>query len=179
MIRGFRLAAATLALVAAGCSRYAPAPDFTLPAQRGASWSLAAQHGKTVALFFGFTHCEDTCPTTLAKLSKAIGNDRDAEVAFVTVDPQRDTPRAMNAYLARFDGAPIVGLTGTPQQIASVERAYHVWSQKIPGKRGRYDYDEAHIATVFFIDPNGRQRMLADQTDSVETLASDVKTTLQ
>jgi protein SCO1 len=175
MPRGLQVLAAALALFSAGCSHYPSAPDFTLTDHNGAPWTLSAQHGKTVALFFGFTHCPDTCPTTLAKLGKAIGNDRNAEIAFVTVDPQRDTPAVLAAYVKRFSPAPVVGLTGTQAQISSVERAYHVWSQKIPGKRGSYDYDEAHIATVFFIDGNGRQRAIADQADGVETLASDVR----
>lgn len=175
MPRGLPFVLALLALLVAGCSRYPAAPDFTLTDQHGASWSLSGQHGKTVALFFGFTHCPDTCPTTLAKLGKAIGSNPSAEIAFVTVDPQRDTPAVMNAYLKRFGGAPIVGLTGTAAQIAAVERSYHVWSQKIPGKRGADDYDEAHISTVFFIDAAGRQRSIADQTDSVAQLASNVR----
>lgn len=169
----------SLALLLTGCSRYPAAPDFTLTDQSGAPWSLSQQHGKAVALFFGFTHCEDTCPTTLAKLGKAAAGRPDAEIAFVTVDPQRDTPAVMRAYVKRFAGAPIVALTGTPQQIAAVERAYHVWSQKIPGRRGANDYDEAHIATVFFIDSHGGQRAIADQTDSVERLAADLRSALQ
>ena len=179
MLRFVRLFAVALALLGAGCSRYPAAPDFTLTDQHGAPWTLSAQHGKTVALYFGFTHCPDTCPLTLAKLAKAIGNGGNAEIVFVTVDPDRDTPQVMNAYLTRFASAPIVGLTGTPKQIADVERSYHVWSQKIPGKRGKYDYDEAHISIVTFIDRSGRQRSIADQDDSVATLASDVRSTMQ
>ncbi|HET9028740.1 MAG TPA: SCO family protein [Candidatus Aquilonibacter sp.] len=179
MRRAVLVVAALLALLEAGCSRYPAAADFTLTDNHGRPWALSAQHGKAVALFFGFTHCVDTCPTTLAKLGKAAGSDPNVVIAFVTVDPQRDTPAVLDAYLKRFAPAPIVGLTGTPAQIASVERAYHVWSQKIPGKRGSYDYDEAHIATVFFIDQRGGQRAIADQTDSVQTLASDMHTALQ
>ena len=160
-------------------TRHPAAPDFTLTDQHGASWTLSSQRGKAVALYFGFTHCPDTCPLTLGKLAKAIGNDSNAEIVFVTVDPERDTPQVMNAYLKRFSPAQIVGLTGTPKQIADVERAYHVWAQKIPGKRGKYDYDEAHISVVQFIDPNGRQRSIADQDDSVTTLASDMRSTMQ
>jgi protein SCO1/2 len=176
---GLGLFALAFALLGAGCSRYLAAPDFSLTDHNSATWSLSAQRGKTVALYFGFTHCPDTCPTTLAKLAKAIGNNSNAEIAFVTVDPERDTPDVLRNYVKRFEGAPIVGLTGTPQQIADVERAYHVWSQKIPGKRGSYDYDEAHISVVTFIDPSGRQRMIADQDDTVTTLASDVASTMQ
>ncbi len=177
----FAVAAVALALLAgAGCSQqYPKAPDFTLTDQHGAPWTLSAQRGKAVALYFGFTHCPDTCPTTVAKLAKAIGTSGNAEIAFVTVDPQRDTPPVLNAFVKRFPGAPIVGLTGTPAQIADVERAYHIWAQKIPGKHGDYDYDEAHISVVTFIDANGGRRMIADQDDSVTTLASDIRSALQ
>lgn len=174
-----RFLALMLALLCAGCSRYPAAPDFTLTDQSGAQWTLSQQHGKAVALYFGFTHCPDTCPLTLAKLAKAIGANNNAEIAFVTVDPERDTPAVLRNYVKRFEGAPIVGLTGSPKQIADVESAYHVWSQKIPGKRGKYDYDEAHISIVTFIDAGGRQRMIADQDDTVTTLASDIRSTMQ
>lgn len=179
-MRVLGFAALTLALLGgAGCSRYPVAPDFTLTDQHGAPWTLSAQHGKAVALYFGFTHCPDTCPTTVAKLAKAIDAAGNAEIAFVTVDPQRDTPAVLNAFVQRFSGAPIVGLTGTPKHIADVERAYHIWAQKIPGKRGAYDYDEAHISVVTFIDANGRERGIADQDDNVTTLASDLRSALQ
>ncbi len=176
---GLRLFAVTLVLLAAACSRYPAAPDFTLTDQNGASWTLSAQHGKAIAMYFGFTHCPDTCPTTLAKLSKVMAKEHNAEIVFVTVDPERDTPGVMNTYVKRFTGAPIVGLTGTRKQIDDVERKYHVWAQKIPGKHGNDDYDEAHISVVFFVDPSGHQRMIADQTDNDAALASDVQNTLQ
>lgn len=175
-MRVLGLMAVTLALLGgAGCSRYPAAPDFTLTDQHGAPWTLSAQHGKAVALYFGFTHCPDTCPATVSKLAKAIGNSGNAEIAFVTVDPQRDTPAVLNAFAQRFSGAPIVGLTGTSKQIADVERAYHIWAQKIPGKHGAYGYDEAHISVVTFIDANGREQTIADQDDNVTTLASDIR----
>lgn len=177
--RALPVLATTLALLITGCSRYPSAPDFTLTDQHGTAWSLSQQRGKAVALFFGFTHCEDTCPATLAKLGKAANGNPNTEIAFVTVDPARDTPAVMKAYLERFGGAAIAGLTGTPQQIAAVERAYHVWSQKVPGKRGRSDYDEAHIATVFFIDAQGHERAIADQADSVQQMAADMRSALQ
>lgn len=172
-----------LALLA-GCARGGPvASDFTLTDQHGAPWSLAAQHGKVVALFFGYTHCVDTCPATLAKLAKAIGEQgsasSDAEIAFVTVDPQRDTPAVLAKYVSRFSGAKIAGLTGTPAQIVDVERAYHVWAQHIPGRRGNDDYDEAHTAVVFVIDRNGRIASMHDNADTVTAIANDMRKVLE
>jgi protein SCO1 len=181
---------APLALVLAGalltgCAHPGvSAPDFTLTSDTGTPWTLSAQHGKAVALFFGFTHCTDTCPDTLAKLGASLraahASAADAEIAFVTIDPQRDTPAVMHAYIKRFPGAPIVGLTGTPAQIAAVEHDYHVWSQKIPAKHGGSDnYDEAHSAFTFLIDRNGNQRMIHSDDDSQRDFTADLATLLR
>lgn len=162
-----------------GCARGGtPAPDFTLTDQLGTPWSLDAQRGTAVALFFGYTHCSDTCPATLAKLARAIASQGDAgaraEIALVTVDPQRDTPAVLARYVRRFTGASIVGLTGTPAQIASVEQRYHVWAQKIPGRHGNDDYDDAHTAIVFVIDRNGYIAAMHDDADSLAQIAADI-----
>jgi protein SCO1/2 len=114
------------ALLAAGCAHAQskpPAPDFTLTSDRGMPWTLSSQHGRELALFFGYTHCTDTCPDTLAKLTAAMHASASArgEVVFVTIDPDRDTPSVMHSYIRRFSGARIVGLTGTPAQIDAVE----------------------------------------------------------
>ena len=168
-LRGF-VALACIACIA-GCGRASIAPDFTLRDDAARSWSLDAQRGKVVLLTFGFTHCADTCPATLGKLSKltrALGpRARDAEIAFVTVDPARDTPPVLHRFLARFEPglSRLVGLTGTPSEIAVVENAYHVWSQRLP--RGEY----AHTSVIFLIDPRGRIRALRDDSDSEASIA--------
>lgn len=175
-------ALAMLAPLLAGCAQGRSAPDFMLTDDNGQSWNLSAQHGKTVLLTFGFTHCVDTCPATLAKLARLSGafgsRAKDIEIAFVTVDPQRDTPSALHRYLTRFDTDRIVGLTGTLSQIETVENAYHVWAQKIPGKRGTGNYDEAHSAVIYFIDANGRIRSLHDDDDSSATLGNAMRAAL-
>jgi protein SCO1 len=168
----------------AGCARSGvSAPDFTLTSDNGTPWTLSAQRGKTVALFFGFTHCADTCPDTLAKLAASLraagANARDAEIAFVTIDPERDTPAVMHAYKRRFSGARIVGLTGTPAQIAAVENAYHVWSKKVPGKHGSIDYDEMHSAFTFLIDRDGNERMIHNDGDPQRDFVADLATLLK
>jgi protein SCO1/2 len=154
-----------------------PAPDFTLTDQHGAPWSLSQQRGKIVALFFGYTHCEDTCPATLAKIADAIAKSgaADAEIAFVTVDPERDTPPVMGAYVERFAGATIVGLTGTQAQIQSVEHAYHVWAQKIPGKTGGENYDDAHSSFTYLIGRDGKEAALHQDDDSPAAFAADLR----
>lgn len=169
-----RLLAISLALAFAGCARGNPAADFTLQTDESAPWSLSAQHGKAVVMTFGYTHCADTCPLTLAKLAKAKaalgGRAAGVEIAFVTVDPHRDTPAVLHAFLQKLGGG-FVGLTGTPQQIDGVEQAYHVWAQRVPGRRGGDDYDDAHASAIFFIDTRGNVSSLHDDSDSVEELS--------
>src|SRR5579872_4126210 len=109
--------AAGAALLLWSCSHTDTSPGFTLTDDEGQGWSLVSQRGTPVVLTFGFTHCADTCPATLAKLARLAGG-RDAktpvEIAFVTVDPQRDSVAAMHRFVIRFDAgsAHIVGLTG-------------------------------------------------------------------
>jgi len=176
-----RLLAISLALAFAGCARGNPVADFTLQDGGASPWSLSAQRGKAVVLTFGYTHCTDTCPLTLAKLVRAVRTlgprASDVEVVFVTVDPQRDTLPVLHAYLRKFDPG-FEGLTGTPQQIASVERDYHVWAQRIPGKRGNDNYDDAHSSAIFFIDTRGNLSSLHDGGDSVEELAGAARAAL-
>ena len=163
-------------LALAACARGNSAADFTLQNAAGGTWSLAGQR-KAVLLTFGYTHCVDTCPVTLAKLSqavKALGpRAHDVAVVFVTVDPQRDTPPALRAYLDRFDPS-FIGLTGTAQQIAAVEQAYHVWAQRIPGKKGNDNYDDAHSSAIFFIDAGSSVAAIHDDADSVGDLTRAV-----
>ncbi|HTU70122.1 MAG TPA: SCO family protein [Candidatus Baltobacteraceae bacterium] len=160
-----------------------PAPNFTLTSDIGRSWTLAAQRGEVVALLFGFTHCTDTCPDTLARLSHALQRDhataKTAEIAFVTVDPLRDRPAVMRKWIRQFSGAKIVGLTGSQAQIDRVEHLYHVWSKKIPGKRGSDDYDEEHSAFTFLIDRSGDERVVHSDDDSLRDFAADLRTLLQ
>jgi protein SCO1 len=180
------LAALQLGLVLTACGGSGRnAPDFTLHDDGGRTWTLSQQRGDVVLLTFGFTHCTDTCPATLAKLehlTQGLGQQSNqVEIAFVTIDPQRDTPAAMHRFLARIaqpGGGRLVGLTGTPSQISAVERAYHVWSQKIPGRHSRGDYDEAHTAVIYVIDAGGRIRSLHDDDDSEQSLQAAVRQVL-
>lgn len=113
--------------------------------------------GKPFALFFGFTHCPDVCPTTLqsmARLRQQLGPDGDRyNIVFVSVDPERDTPEEIGRYLTMF-GTPIIGLTGTPAEIERIVKAYHVYYKKVPIEGGDYVVD--HTATVFLMNADGR-----------------------
>ncbi|MDB5481496.1 MAG: electron transport protein SCO1/SenC [Caulobacteraceae bacterium] len=131
---------------------------FHLVDQSGASVDERILRGKWSAVFFGYTYCPDVCPTTLAALGQAVGdlgaNAGRFQVVFITVDPERDTPGALQAYLASptFPKG-VRGLTGSAEQIAAVGRAYHVYYQKVP-QGSSYSMD--HSAVVYLMDPQGQ-----------------------
>ncbi len=154
-----------------------PAPDFTLTDQDGRSFRLSDQHGRVVVLFFGYTHCPDVCPATMAQLAKVYRGLSPAQrarvrVAFVTVDPQRDDPRALKRYVDLFDGA-FIGLTGSESALDPVYAAYHVFHQRLPGKGSAYLV--THGSSVYLIGPNGDLRVLHDWDDPEPSFAADVK----
>jgi protein SCO1/2 len=128
---------------------------FKLTTQDGKPFTDETLKGKPFAVFFGFTHCPEVCPTTLYDLTQdlaALGKDADnLRVAFVTVDPARDTPELMKTYLASFDPR-IVGLTGTEEEIAAAAKAYKVYYRKVPTDS---DYTMDHTATIFLMDSKG------------------------
>lgn len=130
---------------------------FSLVDQNGAPVTEAALKGKPSLVFFGFTQCPDICPTTLFEVSeiyKALGSDGDKLKAFfVSVDPERDTPPILKEYLSSFDPH-LRGLTGDPAAVAVMEKAYRVYSKKIPLENGGYTMD--HTALVYLMDKEGR-----------------------
>ncbi|GJD43474.1 hypothetical protein AFCDBAGC_1326 [Methylobacterium cerastii] len=132
---------------------------FTLVDQDGKAVTEADFAGATHLVFFGFTHCPDICPTTLQQISDvlaALGPKAKAmKVAFITVDPDRDTPASLKAYLSSFDPR-ITGLTGSPAQVAASVKAYRAYSRKVPGRDG--DYTMEHTALVYVMD--GKNRFL-------------------
>jgi protein SCO1/2 len=112
--------------------------------------------GQPFLVFFGYTHCPDVCPTELfqiAQVMKVLGPDTKIKVLFVTVDPERDTPKIMKDYVANFDPR-IVALSGTEAQTRAMEKAYRVYAKKVPGKNGDYTMD--HTAIVYLMDKDGR-----------------------
>jgi len=129
---------------------------FTLVGTNGQPFGSEQLKGKPYVLFFGFTHCPDTCPTTLARLVKLrrdSGGDSAFNIVFVTVDPERDGPKEMAAYSTAF-GAPIIGLTGSPAQISKVQKQFGIFAQKTPTGGGDYTMD--HTATVLLFDREGK-----------------------
>jgi len=143
-----------------------PAP-ITQPSAIGGAFKLVDQNGQTVTeealkgkpslVFFGFTHCPDVCPTALFDMTevyKALGKDGERVSAFfVTVDPERDTPDVLKEYLSSFDPR-LRGLTGDVAAVAAMEKAYRVYSKKVPLDGGGYTMD--HTALVYLMDKDGR-----------------------
>ena len=130
---------------------------FQLVDQNGKPFTDADLKGKWHLVFFGYTHCPDTCPTTLNDISLALAKlgpqAKSVGVVFVSVDPERDTPAVLKSYLQSFD-APVVGLSGTPQEVAQAAKDYRVYYAKHPRADGGYDMD--HSAVIYVMDPQGR-----------------------
>ncbi len=137
---------------------------FALTDQRGKPVTDADYRGKLMLVYFGYTYCPDVCPTTLSTIANALNALKPAERAqvapmFITVDPERDTAQTMADYVTNF--APdLVGLTGTPDQIAKVEREYHVYAAKVPAADGSYSMD--HSSIIYLMGKDGRFRAIVD-----------------
>lgn len=131
---------------------------FSLINQKGEAISDKTFLGKPTAIFFGFTHCPEICPTSLSDLTRwlaALGPDGDRlNVVFVTVDPERDTAAVLSDYLKAFDPR-ITGATGTSQQIAAILTGYRVYARKVPIE-GTNDYTMDHSAAIYLMDRQGR-----------------------
>ena len=177
-------------LVVAGCSKGEPAfqnldltgntqfgTDFALPDTNGKMHTLADYKGKAVVLFFGYTHCPDVCPTTMAELAQALqqlGADaKRVQVLFVTVDPERDTPPVLAQYVQAFNPA-FVGLRPSDAQLAKVAKDFRVYYAKVPGKTPE-NYTMNHTAASYVFDPSGKLRLFARDGQGTQPWAHDLK----
>jgi len=184
----FRSSVALLAAALCGCS---PEPTFRSTDITGADYGRALElrdhtgrlrhledfRGKAVVLFFGFTHCPDVCPTTLADTAqalRALGPQADrVQVLFVTVDPERDTPQALASYVTAFDPR-FIGLYGDADATRRVAKEFKIYYEKRAGTTpGSYSMD--HSAQTYVIDPQGRLRLLLRQERIAEDLPHDLK----
>ena len=140
----------------AGITGFTVGGPFTLTGADGKRFSSSTLAGKPYVMFFGFTHCPDVCPTTLARLARLRSQaDIDAlQIVFISVDPQRDTPAALRTYAALFD-TPSVMLTGTPDEIAKVTKQHAVYVAKVPSKEAPDDYTMDHSAAALLFDKTG------------------------
>jgi protein SCO1/2 len=171
------VAAIPLAAVWQAFGPKAAAPDFTLVDGDARPFTLAAQRGHPVVLFFGYTRCPDTCPTTLAHLAQAVrvpDVPRDVRVAFVTVDPARDTPALLARYARLFDPH-FIGLTGTARTLDTVYSAYHVWSRPVAIGRPGSDYIVGHGTTIYYIGRDGSLRNFGRWDDTVPAIARQLR----
>jgi protein SCO1 len=132
--------------------------------------------GKVVALYFGYSHCPDVCPTTLANLTDMAGkvNSPDLRILFVTVDPDRDTDAVLADYAKAFSPQ-VVGFRGTDNQLAALARAYRV---AYTVKKGP-PYEVMHSNAVFFFDKDGKARLVTTDTTNAAAMAEDVKRLLE
>jgi len=139
-----------------------PARDFTLTDQTGQPFTLSDQRGKVVVLFFGYTHCPDVCPTTLAEMRSVrrdLGALADQVVfVFITVDPERDTPEVLADFVTLFDSS-FYGLSGSPNTLAQVYNAYGVYVQKQESDNSALGYLVDHTGRLFVVDRAGNFRL--------------------
>ena len=155
--------------------------DFALTDADGKSRTLADYRGKAVVVFFGYTQCPDVCPTTLAALAeamKALGPDAErVQVLFVTVDPDRDTPELLKAYVPAFDPR-FVGLRGDAKATEAVAKEFKVVYQKVPGATPT-TYTVDHSAGTFLYDPQGRLRVYIGHGQAPAAFVHDLRELLK
>ncbi|ADG20919.1 SCO family protein [Paraburkholderia atlantica] len=150
--------------------------DFHLIDHNGKPRSLADFRGKVVMLFFGYTHCPDQCPTTMAEIAEVRGklgeNGRQVQGLFVTVDPARDTPQVLAQYVSAF--APtFLGLYGDERTTSALAREFKFYySAQKADAHGNYSVD--HGSAIYVFDPTGRLRLLMNPEMSIDAMAADV-----
>ncbi len=151
---------------------------FSLVDQNGNKRSSTDFPGKYQLIYFGYTFCPDICPTTLGVMSQALdkmGIDQNRVVPiFITVDPTRDTPAVLKPYMAAF-GPRFVGLTGSADAIAAVEKEYRVYARKKPLAHPAGGYEMDHSSTIYLMAPDGRLVSFYDGAISPDAMAKDLK----
>ncbi|MDE2247728.1 MAG: SCO family protein [Pseudomonadota bacterium] len=176
-------------MVLGGCQNATPLPfrltnvtghmpplEFSLTNDQGKPVSAADYTGKVVVLYFGYTHCPDVCPLTMAHLHvvmQRLGALADgARILFVSVDPGRDTPAVLHAYVNAFDPH-AVGLTGKPGDIEALVKRYRsAFTREPAGKDGSYEV--SHSSAIYVFDRDGKPRVLFTPADSLDDLVHDL-----
>lgn len=157
------------------------APDFSLPSSRDNQFTLSEQRGKLLVLGFGFSHCPNVCPMTLANLAQTYKNlgalADQVQVVYMTVDPERDNPARLREYLANFNSH-FIGVTGSADELSTVRQAYGVIAQKEKHKNGE-TYEVHHSSYIYLIDRNGLLRALVPFGKSADDITHDIKILLQ
>ena len=150
---------------------------FSLTDDAGRTVTADTYRGKIVMLYFGYTHCPDVCPTTLADLSQAVSKlgagASKVRILFVTVDPKRDTPQLLESYTRAF-GPGFVGLRSDDPGLRRLTKRYRVtYSLGKPDARG--EYEVTHSSAVFIFDGTGKARLLAESSDSPTAISHDLQ----
>ncbi len=186
-------AAPLLPTLLAGCGQAKPqfqsidltganyARDFKLPDADGKERSLQDFRGKLVVVFFGFTQCPDVCPTAMsemAEIKRQLGADgARLQGVFITVDPERDTPEVLKAYIANFDPS-FVALRPSPEQLSQVAQEYKAYYKKVEGKQpGSYTMD--HSAASFVYDTKGQLRLYVRPGAGPKVMLEDLRLLLK
>ncbi|HRQ58108.1 MAG TPA: SCO family protein [Azoarcus taiwanensis] len=153
--------------------------DFELVDSHGQLRTLEDFRGEVVMIYFGFIQCPDVCPTALMRaveVKDALGPSGDKfRVVYITVDPERDTPEIVSAYLAAFDPG-FVGLHPTMEELPEVAKSFRVFYRKVPTGDS---YTMDHTATSFVYDTQGRLRLAVSHSMEVAPIVEDVRTLLQ
>jgi protein SCO1/2 len=150
-----------------------PLPEFSLTDQSGQPFTLQSLQGHPTLVFFGFTHCPDVCPTTLARLAQIVksANVPGLKVLLVSVDPERDTPEQLERYVHAF--SPDFGaVTGKPDQIQALTKEFGVAAVKVDMGGGEYTVD--HSAVVFLTNGQGQRVALFTPPFEIEPVAADL-----
>lgn len=187
LLRRGLLLSAFLSLVA--CSESKPAfngvditgadyaTGFSLTDHNGQPRTLADFKGKAVVVFFGFTQCPDVCPTSMTEMAEAkklLGADGERfQGLFVSIDPERDTPEIMKAYLASFDPT-FLALYAAPDKLPELAKSYRIYYKKVEGKTAT-SYSMDHSAGSYIYDPDGHVRLYHRYGTGAQKLAADLK----
>ena len=155
--------------------------DFELTDHHGQVRHLKDFSGKVVVLFFGYTQCPDVCPTSMLELTevkKALGQDAERlQVLFVTLDPERDTPEILQAYMNNFDPT-FLALYTTPEKLVQLTQDYKVYYRKVPGKTPT-SYTLDHSAGSYVYDTKGQLRLFVRYGSKVQDLLADIAALLK
>ncbi|UJW79603.1 SCO family protein [Hydrogenophaga sp. SL48] len=153
------------------------ATGFSLTDHNGQARTLADFKGKVVVIFFGYTQCPDVCPTSMTELAQAkqlLGADGDKlQGLFVSVDPERDTPEIMKAYMANFDPG-FLALYAAPNALPELTKSFRIYYKKVEGKTPT-SYTMDHSAGSYVYDTQGRVRLYTRYGGGAQALADDVK----
>jgi protein SCO1/2 len=156
-----------------------PLSPFSLLDQRGETYDNSRLRGHWTLLSFGYTHCPDICPTTLAEMAHLkqsldqLGMQAPYEIGFVSVDPERDTPDRLAEYVTYFD-PDFLGVTGSPEALTDLTRPLGIMYRKVITEGSAMNYVMDHSASLILIDPQGRYRALFSPPHDPAIMAEDI-----